>query len=664
MATDMRQYLFVDTAALESLAGLAECSLGPRDVEIPGFESYIVEQWACQRRVSIVISSFTGNPEDVVLASSLLVPESKQDWSPALLDFMEQLSRMHMLPMETKQGIMFVSNLSSFPSNNTLISLQRSFSQGLELFYVNEDLKRLKCMGRLAVRCAAPTDASMAAFYKSFKVSSQVPPQFAVVELITLVQIGLYYTDLLPGEFVDGLCCDYTTKAIEQWWQKFGRVIHGDKQPQPVSATSLAGIIGFVMGIRDRLSLLGYRIPKDPFAVQAFMHCIYQFQKGEKLEKTRKLNEPTARRLFEVTARHTTRAPDLYKSLKSSMKESLSGKERNTIEDIETCDITVLAAHVRGQRAKYLWKNAGNRFVPLGTKGLDPQTGIPKKSIVEDIENKGRLLSSRQKQNFNLLKRTKAPTRPGISETGERHERSHSDVQLQNESLHTSNASDEDVKELPVRVERVESIQSKRKPISCTKITDASLLTRDDLQASQHRRPPLLRRTRSLSAVSSTIFTWSFPASLARIGSMYDNAVQLRELFVRQLEDSTETCDELRKQLSVQGTNFTNENRQGDVVKFQIVSTTRKEHGVKLQIHDLEATTAKIDYQWALLVSQIEEVEKTIHLFGRRVDALEERWTKHKTKNSTTLWQRATDMADLVHKKVADWIATDLNKHN
>ena len=51
--------------------------------KLPGYELYLVEQWACSRvHPTFVITTYTGDPNNAILVGVLGVPADEETWSP------------------------------------------------------------------------------------------------------------------------------------------------------------------------------------------------------------------------------------------------------------------------------------------------------------------------------------------------------------------------------------------------------------------------------------------------------------------------------------------------------------------------------------------------------------------------------------------------------
>merc|ERR1711959_769123 len=117
-------------------------------------------------------------------------------WSPRLKIYFQAIREYHARPRETKLGTLWITNLSAFPSSLTVISVPEGDPQKYrEVFFVNENLKRLGCSGRTGMSLAKPASATVSKFYQLYRASEKIPVGQAVIELVKLCQVALMLFD-------------------------------------------------------------------------------------------------------------------------------------------------------------------------------------------------------------------------------------------------------------------------------------------------------------------------------------------------------------------------------------------------------------------------------------------------------------------------------------
>ena len=355
-----------------------------------------------------------------------------------------------------------VTNLSAFPSSLTVIPVpEGDVKKYREDFFVNENLKRLGCSGRVGLTLAQPSTATQAKFHQLYRTSDKIPLYGAVIELVKLCQVSLMLFGILGPEYADGLLCDLTEKAINDWWVEFG-TDHYNIEPHDgiLGPTTVAALLGMLMGARNRLHACGAPVSKDVFDLESTKRAISHFQKSQRLPRTRRLDRNTWEKLQRVTAKAASgEGWNVPKAVKSRVAE-LGGKggemvmetfgvrEKAGISEIETVDIERFIQLAKGDRAKWLWlgkprkHSSGDMFTRLpGEDGSISQkddstslpwsgrrkehvptdgNGIRKRDTFEDAEKptvEEEEVDDRDNTTYHIRKRS---TLKGIDEAGRR----------------------------------------------------------------------------------------------------------------------------------------------------------------------------------------------------------------------------------------------------
>ena len=365
-----QRLVFTDPVAFRYLQEDPSTKADPMGYTLNGYEIYIVEQWACSRmHPTLVINTYTHDPTHQVSVNVLRVPTDEKLWSPRLKVYFNAMSQFHARRHNTPLGILMVTNLSSFPSSLTVISVpDGDVKKHRKDYIVNEDLKRLGCSGRAGLNLKPPTPATEAKFYQLYRTSERVPFYDAVMELVRLCQMALTVFGKLPSEYVDGLLCDITERAVNDWWTDIGTDLYNIEPSDGIlGPTTVSALLGTLFGARNRLHASGAPVPKDVFDNIGFKKGISSFQKSQKLERTRRLDRRTLDRLHRVTAKAAKgEGWTVPRAVKSTVAE-LGGKggemvmgivgarDKAGISEVETLDIVRFVQLVQGERSKWLW---------------------------------------------------------------------------------------------------------------------------------------------------------------------------------------------------------------------------------------------------------------------------------------------------------------------
>ncbi|KAM0441023.1 hypothetical protein ACHAPT_000328 [Fusarium lateritium] len=392
-APPRKHIVFADPFAFRFLEDDSNVSVVERRGILRGYESYLVEQWACSRKSpTLVIVTYTGDEKHSVAVGVLSVPADESLWPAKLRAYFKAIQDSHARPKETTLGELMVTNLSSFPSALTVILIpEGDIRKYRSSFIVNEDLKRLGCSGRSGLTLSDPTEATQTKFLQLYKTSDRVAVSQAVIELIKLCQVALYMFDKLGHEFIDGLLCDKTETAINNWWIEVGAE-HYNFEPTDgiLGPTTVSALLGMFMGARNRLHWYGAPVSKDVFDLDSTKRGIGHFQKSQKLERTRRLDRQTILKLYTASAKAAAgEGWGVQRAVKSTLTEvggkrgelvmgMVSGKDKGGLADIETLDIDRFVSLAYGDRPKWLWHGKPRRtLAELPNHSPELGNGVP-----------------------------------------------------------------------------------------------------------------------------------------------------------------------------------------------------------------------------------------------------------------------------------------------
>ncbi|KAH9883672.1 hypothetical protein F4778DRAFT_621135 [Xylariomycetidae sp. FL2044] len=371
-----RSIVIPDPVAFRYLEEDQSVNVIERRENLRGYELYLVEQWACSRKsATLVIATYTGDEKHSIVVGVLGIPADEKTWSARLRIYFKAVQQYHARPKDTPLGELVVTNLSSFPSALTVISVpEGDIKEQRRVFIVNEDLKRLGCSGRSGMTLSEPSGAAKAKFYQLYKVDDRIPFSDAVVELVKLCQVALSLFGKLDPLYIDGLLCDMTETAVADWWTECGAdYFNAEPTDGILGPTTVVALIGLLMGARNRLSYFGAPVQKDVFDIDATEKGVAYFQKYQKLERTRRLDRQTMHKLHAVTAKAAAgEGWGVQKAVKSTVSEIggkrgemvlgiVGGKDKGGIGGIETLDFDRFITLASGERAKWLWHGKAKR---------------------------------------------------------------------------------------------------------------------------------------------------------------------------------------------------------------------------------------------------------------------------------------------------------------
>ncbi|KAI4235015.1 MAG: hypothetical protein L6R40_006561 [Gallowayella cf. fulva] len=432
-----QRFVLTDPAAFRYLEEDPSTTVLERRRPLAGYELYFVEQWACSRiHPTFVITTFTGLEQHSVFVGIISVPMDEEAWSPRLRVYFKAIAKYHARKKETPLGTLMVTNLSAFPSALTVILVpDGDMRKHREDFIVNENLKRMGCAGRAGLSLSHPVQATEAKFNRLYRTSDRIALYSAVIELVKLCQAALVLFGKLAPEYADGLLCDVTEQAINDWWSDIGSDIYRVEPSDGIlGPTTVAAIIGLLIGARNRLHAYGAPVAKDVFDLASTKRGLAYFQKGQKVERTRRLDRPTLHQLHRATtkAAKSSEGWNVPRAVKSTVAE-LSGKggdlaagearEKAGFADIETLDIETFIQLASGERAKWLWYGKPRKSETDVFKQLGGEHGM----VLENDEKGGFTWSRKQQRNSVLDDQSRhglpAPMSHGLASNVEGYEK-------------------------------------------------------------------------------------------------------------------------------------------------------------------------------------------------------------------------------------------------
>lgn len=411
-----QRLVFSDPVAFRYLEDDPGTMVLERRGELQGYELYIVEQWVCSRTApTFIICSYTGDMSRFIQVSVLSVPVDESSWSSRLKTYFQAIDQSYARKRETPLGTLMVMNLSSFPSSLTVIPVpDGNARKHREDFMVNLNLKRMGCSGRAGMNLQYPQANTIAKFHHVYRTSENVPLYFSVLELVKLCQTALHIFGKLQMAYVDGLLCDKSEKAINDWWADIGTFFYNIEPTDGILGPStVASLLGLMCGAYNRLNVSGMPVGKDVLDTTSTKQAISTFQKLNRLPPSRRLDRQTLDKLHRSTAKSASGEKwTVPKAVKSTVAELggkggemvmgiVGGRDKAGIAEIETFDLDRFAQLVTSPRMKWLWQ---------GKRAKSSTFTDHSASIFDELN--GRIFSSDDQGNFMWT----SPRRDSVSE--------------------------------------------------------------------------------------------------------------------------------------------------------------------------------------------------------------------------------------------------------
>ncbi|RKP22928.1 hypothetical protein SYNPS1DRAFT_25130 [Syncephalis pseudoplumigaleata] len=266
------------------------------DATLPGYQVYLVEQWALDRqRFCKSVAVFTGDQQHQV---KVCVGRTQlgEDYERLCVQSSDQeIFRTK----ETSLGrFAFAINVNRLNTALNLLPVpDGDVDAAFGRFGLNVNLRRFGCSGRGALSLKMPSEAIEDSFEYLYHVADSISVYYAVWELGRLVQMSLYLLGLTSIYYVDGLICDTTLAAARQFSVEYG-IHERESGDGPLNPSIVARLLSKIVSARNKLYLLGYQVGKDPFDdPAALLQGVSAFQKATDSTLTGRLDRSTCRLL-------------------------------------------------------------------------------------------------------------------------------------------------------------------------------------------------------------------------------------------------------------------------------------------------------------------------------------------------------------------------------
>ncbi|GJE83999.1 hypothetical protein PsYK624_000730 [Phanerochaete sordida] len=168
-----------------------------------------------------------------------------------------------------------VTSLANFRSDYTIVHIPRgNFLDVQERLYANINVLRMGCSGRTALTLEEPSDTTKDRFISVYHLPDQALIRSSelfnsiVLELVKLIQAALSVFGMfdLDREARDGLLCDVTCDGIQRWVTDIGEpLMNVEPMERVADPTVVSAIFSMLLVLRNKLHVMGYMVPKDPF---------------------------------------------------------------------------------------------------------------------------------------------------------------------------------------------------------------------------------------------------------------------------------------------------------------------------------------------------------------------------------------------------------------
>ncbi|AMD20881.1 HDR139Cp [Eremothecium sinecaudum] len=610
-----RYYIFPDYVIYQLFRKSLDSYLH-KERSLVGFDIYIVEQWVQGRKPANVVASYTGNEKDIIYGMEVMLPDDFSMWPHQLNEYYLHVRKVCVLKDLDENTSIFVTELSQFPSSLRLLHVECGDVKEVWFNYkVNFNLKRLKCSGRSVLFLSEPPAASFGKFLELYKIAMVNTEQAkkSVVVLVMFAQITLSYFNLLGQNFKDGIFCEYTVQALDNWWLKYGTIYFGMSRPLnegPLGPTTVVYLISLLLSCYFKLLALDLSTIKDPFDEESFIGALYQFQKKYGLEKTGYLDENTINKLFQVATKSSN--ADIFnfkKVVKSTVKDITGRRNPMQMSGVLNTDIDNLILYLKGSGSiKAFWRGKCDLDDFISRVDLTDTSYVDNKSAIGIAEN-------RMETNID------AASSNGSSE----HSR---EISFDREEATIKISNEEEASLQPKRrLDETALFQNELQRRASIPIIDSpgtileEALNDDNMDLASVLHP----RSLSFSFAEDLLLSWPMPFEPSVVRTARDI------LKVQKIATHKNGEDPARYDNPTVVNEFTQTSKVFDQLfaDFSRREQTRnalvnRHDQLKSEMDELDTLTAKFKYDIKVLHTRLREIVKSISQFGSKLQMLEQ----------------------------------------
>ncbi|CCE65539.1 hypothetical protein TPHA_0L01860 [Tetrapisispora phaffii CBS 4417] len=689
-------FIFPDIRALYHIR-LHKCSdLVYDEIQLTGFEMYIVEQWVAEGKVSSLITCFTGNSKDAISAVQVLLPLNPNNWPSMFRKYYMELMEVAK-PKTIPEGTLFITNLFTVDSKLNLLHIECGDIRLIwDNFKVNFDLKRLHCGGRSALLLNFPTTAAEDKFSQIYKISMDhsirdsflplpssselsqtmngnkhggaiISSYNPIIDFVSLLQIALSYFDLFSSDTPkEGIIYDEIKRAINIWWEQYGKLYMGIEKPKNEAALgtrTVAAIFSFVLSCHSKLVIADCTNSKDPFEEEEFISAIFSFQKRYNIQRNQTkvyLDHQTLDKLFAVS--HKTYNSDIFK-LKKAVKSTvldIAGKRSKLLaNEIITIDFDEFIQNIDGGSLGLLWKGKGR--LRKSARSL-----IGNEAFCKIKYHKGDINKAVRDQHIDLLRVVKE--QPSSTELNGIYSNSplpgdgypntnNTDSQNFDLKRFDSNSSSMSLSSMICNYDENKyklnygiNVTYQREYYRRNSIPFFNDGTRNLYTSNKNKECFSLHRSASFSKVQDVIENWELPFDPSLIKMARDLLKVKVDLGIKNIEkhkkksfadlveensgliEDEERFFELKKELQNSYNNYIVDVKKIDNIQSGI---KKKKELVNNEMHELESLISKLRYNMRILDRRMRDVEHSVRHLDTKLRSVEKSFMVRDTSNES-----------------------------
>ncbi|TPX34588.1 hypothetical protein SmJEL517_g02854 [Synchytrium microbalum] len=283
---------------------------------------YVQLDWLTSRdHIAKTFLCYTGDPSQTVKVAILQFGPTAGDLGVVQRIFSEYERdglQYGIVMKRTPLGIAVCGSVETFGSAAVqCVALpDGDFEANVENLYVNVNLRRFSCGERTILTCRPPTQVIADKFFQLYSIDpSATPINAAVITLARTVQRALFFLGMLKDErWLDGLVCDMTIRALQQFHHEMGQVDeYYVEEGRWCDPALLSAVLGAMARLRYKLNTGAGVNTRDPYLEpMAFRNQLEAFQRQHGLPLSGLLDEATRHRIDTLAAAKAAVQPPAF----------------------------------------------------------------------------------------------------------------------------------------------------------------------------------------------------------------------------------------------------------------------------------------------------------------------------------------------------------------
>ncbi|KAI8589381.1 hypothetical protein BDZ88DRAFT_418655 [Geranomyces variabilis] len=281
-------------------------SLTATDIPLAGYQIHTNVDWVVNRdRLFKTFAVYTGRPDHVAVVSVAEFGAAGED--DRIRKAFGAFERDQLKMVDTGIGVLMIGNPEWFSkaSSPCITVPDGDYDRHLPDLLVNINLRRLGCGERSLLSYRPPPQAVCDKFYRVTGIQATEETSLAacVLGLGALVHHALYLLALLPLDLIDGLMCDSTQAALQEFYNEFGPFDEVEAGSNWCDPGLLAALLRTMERLKFKLGVLGHPVRPGDHPTTALPRAIKHFQKAHGLKVTLVFDRKTVERIEALYAR-------------------------------------------------------------------------------------------------------------------------------------------------------------------------------------------------------------------------------------------------------------------------------------------------------------------------------------------------------------------------